>query len=757
MENSRTVKSMKGSNDLETNRNATVGITSGKRTLDCHVSDTYATSVNFTSRSSETQSNLRRSARSDDRPLSSAVQRNGEHHQVNAIEKQETNTLNIATIPSKRELDSSISSDSEKCQLMPQSIASSLSYTSPPVVPDYSQVINMVNPLSEPANPSAGYLPAALVPTVHGAAYGASSMLLHPRSGPFIPTSPPLSVLPSMNQPSLPLHSSQLSATQSSSSIPCGTELLMPARDAVITTPSPLLMNSVTNSHIPATVITTSTVSEPHGNLVATNGGGTQNGDYYVMVHVDAGATFSVRVGDKIQHIPGPATVRMVSSSGPPIPMPMQVPVGHLVQQIVDEEGILKHVILSVYPGPSPQAPNQPISASPASPAPSSTMNGIVASATGLIMDSSQHLHHPAAPVLPLSHHHHHHHTHAHLAHSPSSMASVGNHLIVGGTPVSLAAPFSHSHPTGPPASHYHSQFMLHPHLGAPTSAAPAPVGALAQSFLPALVSHPHHPPHPHYMPRPPQQGLKPVPSSPLLLNGCLADASASTVFEATGSADVIPIDMVSEQTNGDELNRKSANTDHPLVDMDVSSIKRAVSPSYNCELLDGTGTPSGVLSAASVVSESDKTTLIRKPGSSACAVIPTSSVFQSTQVESLLPNSNSPYRSCNKVSPIGIESVPTKLTTGLGEVVLSGSDWINATSSEPENRSTPHLISSDAHHSGDLSSSLPQSPGILTGGSGRRRAGRAGTGKTSFECLIIAYRRLSVSPPHAVLRDIPD
>ncbi len=44
---------------------------------------------------------------------------------------------------------------------------------------------------------------------------------------------------------------------------------------------------------------------------------------------------------------PGPATVRMVSNNGPPLPMPMQVPPGHMVQQIVDENGILTHVILS--------------------------------------------------------------------------------------------------------------------------------------------------------------------------------------------------------------------------------------------------------------------------------------------------------------------------------------------------------------------------------------------------------------------------
>lgn len=38
----------------------------------------------------------------------------------------------------------------------------------------------------------------------------------------------------------------------------------------------------------------------------------------------------------------------MVSQSGsPPIPMPVQVPPGHVMQQIVDESGTLRHVILS--------------------------------------------------------------------------------------------------------------------------------------------------------------------------------------------------------------------------------------------------------------------------------------------------------------------------------------------------------------------------------------------------------------------------
>ena len=56
----------------------------------------------------------------------------------------------------------------------------------------------------------------------------------------------------------------------------------------------------------------------------------------------------------------GPATVRMISH-GPPYPMPMQVPPGHMVQQIVDENGVLTHVILSQgMPPPHGMAPPPP-------------------------------------------------------------------------------------------------------------------------------------------------------------------------------------------------------------------------------------------------------------------------------------------------------------------------------------------------------------------------------------------------------------
>lgn len=41
----------------------------------------------------------------------------------------------------------------------------------------------------------------------------------------------------------------------------------------------------------------------------------------------------------------------MVSSNNtPPMPMPIQVPPGHMVQQIVDEQGTLRHIILSPQP-----------------------------------------------------------------------------------------------------------------------------------------------------------------------------------------------------------------------------------------------------------------------------------------------------------------------------------------------------------------------------------------------------------------------
>jgi len=49
----------------------------------------------------------------------------------------------------------------------------------------------------------------------------------------------------------------------------------------------------------------------------------------------------------------GPATVRMISENGPAFPLPLHLPPGHMVQQVLDENGVLTHVIMS-QPGPPP-------------------------------------------------------------------------------------------------------------------------------------------------------------------------------------------------------------------------------------------------------------------------------------------------------------------------------------------------------------------------------------------------------------------
>ncbi|KAI6173917.1 hypothetical protein M3Y98_01133800 [Aphelenchoides besseyi] len=71
-----------------------------------------------------------------------------------------------------------------------------------------------------------------------------------------------------------------------------------------------------------------------------------QNNDLFV--HVEQGETISLAVGNEVQHIAGPATIRMVGHSGLPASvLPLHVPRGHSVSQIVDEKGILRHLILS--------------------------------------------------------------------------------------------------------------------------------------------------------------------------------------------------------------------------------------------------------------------------------------------------------------------------------------------------------------------------------------------------------------------------
>ena len=52
----------------------------------------------------------------------------------------------------------------------------------------------------------------------------------------------------------------------------------------------------------------------------------------------------------------GPATVRMISENGPAFPLPLNLPPGHVVQQVLDENGVWTHVIMS-QSGPPPPPP----------------------------------------------------------------------------------------------------------------------------------------------------------------------------------------------------------------------------------------------------------------------------------------------------------------------------------------------------------------------------------------------------------------
>ncbi|GFT38682.1 fibronectin type-III domain-containing protein 3A [Nephila pilipes] len=93
------------------------------------------------------------------------------------------------------------------------------------------------------------------------------------------------------------------------------------------------------------------TSSCPQGHCNANSMNYNRNSQYVVHLHVNPGETISFDMGDHVQLIQGPATVRMVSSNNtPPVPMPVQVPPGHMVQQIVDEHGTLRHIILSPQP-----------------------------------------------------------------------------------------------------------------------------------------------------------------------------------------------------------------------------------------------------------------------------------------------------------------------------------------------------------------------------------------------------------------------
>jgi len=89
------------------------------------------------------------------------------------------------------------------------------------------------------------------------------------------------------------------------------------------------------------------------------SGESNNRGQHTVHFHVHQGEAVSLQLGEQVQMIQGPATVRMVSTNHePPVPLPVQVPPGHFVHQVVDENGILQHVILSQHPAYVPVPPH---------------------------------------------------------------------------------------------------------------------------------------------------------------------------------------------------------------------------------------------------------------------------------------------------------------------------------------------------------------------------------------------------------------
>ncbi|KAK0403793.1 hypothetical protein QR680_017123 [Steinernema hermaphroditum] len=67
-----------------------------------------------------------------------------------------------------------------------------------------------------------------------------------------------------------------------------------------------------------------------------------------LFLHIHSGETLSLMVGTELQMIAGPATIRMVGMAGlTPQALNISMPEGHVLQQVVDPDGVLRHMILS--------------------------------------------------------------------------------------------------------------------------------------------------------------------------------------------------------------------------------------------------------------------------------------------------------------------------------------------------------------------------------------------------------------------------
>ncbi|CAD5234220.1 unnamed protein product [Bursaphelenchus xylophilus] len=118
--------------------------------------------------------------------------------------------------------------------------------------------------------------------------------------------------------------------------------------------PASNLPNVPTQSGSPPLGLVVNSVPPPISGVAAT----TTQADNEIFVHVQPGETLILYVGNEPQNIAGPATIRMVCQNGPPTgPLPLHVPLGHCVQQFLDDKGNVKHIILSPQNSTSSRVP----------------------------------------------------------------------------------------------------------------------------------------------------------------------------------------------------------------------------------------------------------------------------------------------------------------------------------------------------------------------------------------------------------------
>ncbi|CAM4797813.1 unnamed protein product [Rotaria magnacalcarata] len=98
-------------------------------------------------------------------------------------------------------------------------------------------------------------------------------------------------------------------------------------------------------------------VKEVHGNVsndINSSSSASSSSSLKTSNHDQLQSWFAVQSPGQQQQ--SPATVRMISENGPAFPLPLHLPPGHIVQQVLDENGVLTHVIMP-QPGPPPPPP----------------------------------------------------------------------------------------------------------------------------------------------------------------------------------------------------------------------------------------------------------------------------------------------------------------------------------------------------------------------------------------------------------------